>query len=115
MATDTERAVSQAKAQLEGIMELVAALETDNDDAREEASQAIREDALSAGAVKSYEILLACGGPAVRIVGNLDVYDEPEDAALQCQDWLTPWTDVATTKEEDAALLRYAKQFYFGV
>src|SRR5690606_9175128 len=33
-----------------------------------------------------YEILLSTGGPAVRIVGRLNEWDEPVTAVLQCQD-----------------------------
>src|SRR5690606_3875422 len=38
-----------------------------------------------------YEILLSTGGPAVRIVGRLNVWGEPETTAvLQYQDWFAP-------------------------
>lgn len=95
---------------------------------REEAEQRIHEDALSiemrsgwetpdvwAGQeVKptEYNILLATGGPAARITGELE-NGEPTSARLQVQDWGTPWTDCYKTITEDT-LLTYARCFYFG-
>jgi len=61
-----------------------------------------------------YLILLGTGGPASRIVGDLDQYGEPENARLQVQDWFLPWTDVPTSSEEDEKLLDYASCFFFG-
>ena len=62
-----------------------------------------------------YKILLCTGGPAVRIIGDLNEYQEPETARLEYQDWFTPWEKYRdTTSEEDDKLLTYARQFYFG-
>ena|SRR3990167_380422 len=130
---DTERAEEQAKAQLECIRELVAALEEAEADIgdrtgeeRDEARQAIEEDALSVE-VRSdwheiggdsdpdeYCILLCTGGPAVRIIGRLDQYSEPESARLQYQDWSTPWQELILSSKDYATLLTYAQCFYFG-
>ena len=130
---DTERAEEQAKAQLECIRELVAALEEAEADIgdrtgeeRDEARQAIEEDALSVE-VRSdwheiggdsdpgeYRILLCTGGPAVRIVGRLNQYSEPESARLEYQDWFTEWQELILSSEDDATLLTYAQCFYFG-
>jgi hypothetical protein len=57
-----------------------------------------------------YRILLSTGGPATRIVGELD-NAEPSSACLQVQDWGTPWTEVASDEE---TLLTYARVFYWG-
>jgi hypothetical protein len=73
---------------------------------------------------EEFNILLATGGPAVRIVGELD-QGEPSRAWLEVQDWFTPWTEyVGTTSKSDPGmlenqasqdvLLTYARQFYFG-
>ena len=63
---------------------------------------------------EEYEILLCTGGPACRIVGDLD-RGEPDTANIEYQDWFTPWVRYGdTTNEEDEALLTYARQFYFG-
>lgn len=59
-----------------------------------------------------FEILLGTGGPAVRILGRLNEYGEPETAELQGQDWFTPWQ---RTHGQDAdALVDFARLFYFG-
>ncbi len=94
----------QAKAQLESIKEMVAALDaakTDNE--REDAERTIHEDPLSVevrtdwhspgekGEISEYCILLATGGPACRIVGTLGRWNEPDSARIEHQDWGTPW------------------------
>ncbi|MEQ8849245.1 hypothetical protein [Botrimarina sp.] len=71
----------------------------------DDAAQRISEDPLSlrifgeyasgAWCATSYEILLTTGGPAVRIVGELDSYGEAESARLEVQDWGEPWTEYA--------------------
>lgn len=67
-----------------------------------------------AGEAGEYEILLCTGGPAVRITGPLNSYDEPDDAFLQCQDWGTPWQAVALDHETQLALQDFARNFWFG-
>lgn len=93
----------------------------DEDDAR----QRINEDALSVQIrsgwytpgetpePEEFEILLSTGGPATRIIGELDESREPYRARLQCQDWFTPWTDVYIQDATDT-LLDYARCFYYG-
>jgi hypothetical protein len=94
----------------------------DEDDVR----QAINEDPLSVQVrsgwanspeefeAEEYEILLCTGGPACRIVGELD-RGEPYKARIEYQDWFTPWVEyLDTTEEERELLLTYARQFYFG-
>lgn len=58
-------------------------------------------------------ILLCAGGPAVRIVGDLD-RGEPSRPRVEHQDWGTLWTEYFPTEEEQAALQTYCHQFYFG-
>lgn len=98
------------------------------DKAIEAAQETIQEDALSAE-VRSdwhslgdkendvpgeYKITLCAGGPAVRLVGDLE-NGQPSSARLEHQDWGTLWTELRDTSEnDDAALLAYAQQFYFG-
>lgn len=88
------------------------------------ARQAILEDALDVQ-VRSdwgkpgdlepgeYMILLCTGGPAVRIIGQLDSC-YPASAQIEYQDWGTPWTALPTSSAEEADLLTYASQFYYG-
>ncbi|MFZ3215661.1 MAG: hypothetical protein WA192_06340 [Candidatus Acidiferrales bacterium] len=128
----------QGAAQFESIAEMVAELERFCGDTAggmessiEDAERAIQEDALSVqvrsgwynpgdseGAKPAeYEILLCTGGPAVRIIGELNEYMEPDSARIEVQDWFQPWTELRHyTENKDALqiLLTYARQFYFG-
>jgi len=92
----------------------------------EEARQIINEDPLTVQIrsdwhspgekteAAEFEILLCTGGPATRLIGELDEYRQPESVKLQHQDWFTPWTDYPLTSEEENKLLDYCQQFYFG-
>ena len=62
---------------------------------------------------EEFEILLCTGGPAVRIMGDLDEHGEPTRAYLQHQDWGTPWIDYWEAGAGDT-LLEYSIHFYFG-
>lgn len=60
---------------------------------------------------EEYEILLSTGGPALRIVGQLDQYCQPSTAEMQMQDWGLPWTRYPAP---EAQLLAFAAVFWFG-
>lgn len=60
-----------------------------------------------------FQILLCTGGPAVRIRGELDQWNEPSRAWLEYQDWFTPWIEYYEDGAGDV-LVEYARQFYFG-
>ena len=110
-----ERAYHQALTQLRNIEDMVERLRctegcTGEDDIHEE----IIEDPVSVETHKSYEIMLCWGGPAVRIVGNLDKHTQPETAALQYQDWFTPWTNYPLNNVETDTLIAYASEFCFA-
>lgn len=109
------------------IQTLIQELNMDDDATREAAEQQIQEGPLSVTVrdgwrspggdntpegPHEYEILLSTGGPALRIYGRIGDHNEPESAELQAQDWGTPWTCVPDCDE--AILLAYAQQFYFG-
>lgn len=132
---ETDYAKQQAEAQLTSIHEMVTRLQVAQDakeSERYEVEESIREeieqDALSIEVrtgwhtpfgsdvpeVEQYRILLCTGGPAVRIMGNLDQYLQPDSAQLEYQDWGTPWTRLPLTLEDIDALLVYARCFYFG-
>lgn len=93
----------------------------DQDDAR----QMIQEDALSVQVrsgwvspgdemlAEDFELLLATGGPAVRIRGELDANGEPHRAWLEVQDWGKPWTQYFNI--EGDTLLAYANCFTYGI
>lgn len=95
----------------------------------EEAREAIQQDPLSVevrsgwyapGAPEDdrkpfeFTILLCTGGPACRLIGDLDEHIQPERVRIQHQDWGTPWTEYFPNEEQRAALLTYCQQFYFG-
>jgi hypothetical protein len=131
---------SQARAQFESIAEMVGNLKfaeearSANDGHREcreweAAEQAIQQDPLSievrsgwttleqwaqGPTPEEFNILLATGGPAGRIVGSLSAHMEPESARLEHQDWGTPWTEYRLTSEQEEILLAYCRCFYFG-
>lgn len=99
----------------------------ESDEAREAREQAIREDTLSV-TVRSgwyspgvredsepaeYEILLCTGGPACRMIGELD-RGQPTSARIEVQDWFTPWTEWRGDGWNEKIALEYACAFYFG-
>ena len=61
-----------------------------------------------------FVILLSTGGSALRIVGELNQYQEPGRAWLEYQDWGTPWTEYHGDNEDEDALLAFCSCFYFG-
>jgi hypothetical protein len=117
--TEDNRAEDQARAQLESIINMVVRLrdadEDDSEETREDVMQEIQEDPLSVQVRGGWKELLLCtGGPAVRIVGDLGQYGEPDSANIEYQDWFTPWTKLAMRREEREYVIEYARQFYFG-
>jgi hypothetical protein len=130
---DTNAARAEARVALaewiqengEELAELMAAASIDGTpcESREDAEQRIQEDPLSLEVrsgwttpneplvPEEFDILLATGGPAVRIVGELN-QGQPDRAWLEVQDWFTPWTQYFGASQD--VLLTYAQQFYFG-
>jgi hypothetical protein len=116
-----KHAKEQGQAQYDSIKELVAQLHEDADS--DHARDSILEDALSVqvrsgwyapgseiGKPEEFEILLCTGGPAVRLIGTLDNYGQPDSVSMQVQDWFQPWTgfDPTAGDEEEDVLLAYA-------
>jgi len=60
---------------------------------------------------EEFQILLCTGGPAVRIMGELDDDGTPTRAWLEYQDWGTPWTHYYESDSQDV-LLEYASYFF---
>jgi hypothetical protein len=96
-------------------------------ESRDDAYERIQEDPLSievrtgwyspgeAPEPEEFNILLCTGGPAVRIIGELDQYKQPCRAWIEYQDWFTPWAELVSIEAyERDALLTYCQQFYFG-
>lgn len=63
---------------------------------------------------EEFMILLSTGGPALRIVGDLDEHCQPTRARLEHQDWFKPWTEYICTGEDHDALMAFVNCFYFG-
>lgn len=94
-------------------------------DREDSARETIHEDALSVEVrsgwtvlgqpmeASEFVILIATGGPAVRIRGTLGNHGEPDRAWLEVQDWYKPWTEYLG--EDPGALsdacLTYARAF----
>jgi hypothetical protein len=111
----------------EDATELEALLsDADDCESREDAEQIILEDPLSLEfrsgwatnkselVAEEYCLLLSTGGPATRIIGDLDEHGMATSARLQVQDWGTPWTEHFPVSEDRAALLAYAQVFCPG-
>lgn len=91
---------------------------------RDDASQRIDEDPLSVEVRSDWHsvgddaedaefcILLCTGGPAVRIIGELN-NSEPSSARLQFQDWGTGWEELILDSAERDDVLTYCRHFCF--
>ena len=64
--------------------------------------------------IEEFKILLTWGGPALRVIGELNQYKEPENIKMQFQDWGTCWTDFEITENQQEALNWFCNCFYFG-
>lgn len=90
-------------------------------ESEENARERIQEDPLSLRIfgefsngeweVTSYELLLSTGGPAVRIVGELNQHSEPSSARLEVQDWFKPWSEYIAADSD--TLMTYVQCFCF--
>ena len=137
MTQETDHAKRQAAAQIETIVELMTALDAAEENGTaaydgeeldaEQVRERIQEDVLSVDVrsawhvpgndsrAAEYLLLLCTGGPAVRIVGELDLYGEADSANVEYEDWGTPWMRYTEADAEtDALILRFAQQFYYG-
>jgi len=106
----------------EELKELAAAVTIDGDEVDEDqARERIQEDALSVRIfgervdgewqADRFELLLCTGGPAVRIMGELNEHNEPDRAWLEVQDWGKPWTQYFQADQD--TLLAYCGCFCF--
>lgn len=122
-ANDREAWAGENPDDAKELAELEAAVQLDGDEQDEDqARERIQEDALSVRIfgervdgtweADKFEILLSTGGPAVRIMGELDEHNEPSRAWLEVQDWFKPWTQYFDIEQE--TLLAYCRCFYFG-
>jgi hypothetical protein len=63
---------------------------------------------------EEYCMLLTTGGPALRIIGDLDGYGGPTSARLEMQDWGEPWSAMPLTNDEECDLMIFVQEFYFN-
>lgn len=128
--TEYEKLQEIGECAMSSIQEMVEAVrdarEKDDEEALDEAIDAIYEDPLSIevrdgwrsigskdSVDKEFRILLSTGGPATQIIGDLDEHDEPCNVKLQAQDWFHPWTTYETEDGEDEILMEYVQSFCF--
>jgi hypothetical protein len=125
--TTDERAVSQARSQLDTICELVAVYRSVNEKGDDDsgALQQIYQNGLAVSVRSNwqepgsrfepseYQVLLCWGGPSCRIIGDLAGGD-PVTARLEYQDWFTPWEELQISATETETLIDFARFFYFG-
>jgi hypothetical protein len=105
----------------EELAELEAA--AGDSESREDAERRIQEGSLSLEVRSDWQspgeemkpaefnLLLGTGGPAVRIIGDLDEHGEPCRARLEVQDWFKPWTQYFQADQD--TLLTYCRQFVY--
>jgi len=63
---------------------------------------------------EEFRIELSGGGPATRIIGDLDEHAEVWSVKPQHQDWFQPWKDLPLDEEETKAVKWFANLFYYG-
>lgn len=127
-------AEANARGWLQSILEMVERLETaeeqaingpdETDAARlwiEEAPLSVmvrdgwRNPTTRSEGPEEYEVLLTTGGPALRLIGKLDGYGQPDDwPRLEYQDWGTPWTEYIPAREHREELRKFASVFWYG-
>ena len=66
---------------------------------------------------EEFQILLAGGGPAARIYGEIDQHNSCEYPRLEVQDWLTPWVDILSNEQitpADREALQWFTEYILG-
>ena len=130
MTNTNEHAMKQGTAQWEAIKELIERYEEATENKQDDEADRIREEIESdplevlirsawhqpgcEELADEFYILLCTGGPAVRIIGELDEHLEPYKARIEVQDWFTPWTEHHPDGFNEETLLEYCRCFYFG-
>lgn len=122
----TAGAYSCARGTLAGIVELYARWTLAGDYLREDVENEAREMPAgislrsgwyapgAGGPADEYRLEMAGGGPACRIIGNLDADGDAADATIEGQDWGTPWLALTLTTDEYDALLWFVGLFWYG-
>ena len=120
MNKDREQAAAQYAAIVQLLADLDAAEDSDDEDGARQRiadhplSVMVRSDWTQPGdplEAAEFQILLCTGGPAVRIVGELE-HGTPCSARLEYQIWNMEW--IQYFGPFSAVLCDYASNFYFG-
>jgi len=61
-----------------------------------------------------FQVLVTTGGPAFRIIGELDQHNHTVNVRAEHQDWGTPWTGVDLDNEQQEAVDWFAGLFFYG-
>ena len=102
-----KRFVKNIKAEME---DLSKAEEKEDWNAVDEIRESL-QDCLSLKIRKNLDILISTGGPASKVVYDID----SEEAEYYFQDWFKPWTKATLTPEEQAILNEYVQTAYSGL
>ena len=130
MKTEKTHSEEQAELQLQNIIKLVDALDAarkkEDCEATDKIEREITESVLSVECrtgwfvpdaerhdPEEYKILLCWGGPACRIIGDLDS-GEADTVQFEYQDWGTLWMALYLTEEQEEKVLTFARCFYFS-
>ena len=124
-------AIDNAKAHLDDIrrqhndyLEAMQASDADVEEVEEEARQQVLSVEVRTGWHDPSDppsqpeegcLLLSTGGPALRLLVDLDDDAEPCGSTLQWQDWGTPWTDYSLSQDELDAFDWLASLFNYAV
>ena len=112
MTQPNKKYVVSGQGDMESIKELIKRSNRSYDGDMDDILEEIHQYPLEVKKTQGYELLLGTGGPATRIVGNINEYGEPVTAELQGQDWGTQWE--RTEGQDEKTLLQFAQHFYFG-
>ncbi len=114
------RSIAEAEAVMDSIREFYAAWEEaeDEEDLLQQmreypAGYAVRSGWSAIGealAPSEYALTICGGGPAVRIIGSLDLDGDAFTARLEYADWDTIWTELRLVYDDEQTLLWFAQQ-----
>ena len=98
---------------IENIQELYQAMDDPEveQDKMNEIIDELESEPLSIQVKRQLEILLSTGGPATRILYDID----SEAVHYQFQDWFQPWTSAQLTAAQEDMLLEHVQRTYGGL
>lgn len=96
------------------LVELDKELNKDNPDNEviEELDRALAECHYGVGVVKTIEIILGGGGPAMKIMYTPETNEQSGNVEILYQDWGTAWTPAELSTEQYNQLWTYCERYY---